>query len=289
MNRLGYLRAFAKSWQHGVLALLTLALPFAAAPDNGVALIAGATAYVLGWVFLGDSAWFRRKVDATQLARVAQEETATLARLQAEREALLARLPAEARRRYAALAEVCHDVEQQLARDEAGAESNERLDGLMWTFLGLLGNEANLATFIDKERDESFEKRIAAMEAEVRELEGEVAALEPGGRDYDTRMQLISSRQEGLESLRRRHEQFLRAGQNLELVRAEQERIAEQLKLLRADLYASKSVGQIRQRVSDTIDQLASSGRVSAEVPPAIRELPSFKTRRLGYDVRSES
>jgi hypothetical protein len=286
MTRLGYLKAFATSWQHGMLAIATIGLPIASAVP--LAIIGGAVAYVLGWVYLGDSRWFRRKVDAADLARLGREEDTAIARVQAERNALLARLPSDARERYSALAEVCRDIESQLTAAGSELAPAEKIDGLMWNYLSLLGNEATLEDFLLKESDEAFTAKRARLEKELAKLNQEVAATEPGTRDYEMKMQLVASRQEGLEALRRRHEQVERATENVRLVRAEQERIAEQLKLLRADLYASKAVGQISQRVSETIDSLASSGRISAEVPPSVPELPAFRTRRIGYDVKKE-
>ena len=183
---------------------------------------------------------------------------------------------------------MCRDIEAQLTAAGSEFAPVEKIDGLMWNYLSLLGSEATLDDFLLKEADEAFGPKLARHEKEIVQLNQEVAATEPGTRDYETKMQLVASRQEGLEALRRRHEQFQRASENVRLVRAEQERIAEQLKLLRADLYASKAVGQISQRVSETIDSLASSGRISAEVPPAVQELPAFRTRRVGYDVQKE-
>ncbi len=286
MTRLAYLKRFAKSWEHGLLALFTLGLPFAA--GEPLALVVGASAYVLGWVFIGDSRWFRRRVDAADLARLGKQEEVEIVRVQAERSALLARLPADARARYAALADVCRDIETQF---DAGSElaPADKIDALMWNYLSLLGSQAGLEEFIRKEKGEDFEPQVQRLEQAVAQLNQEVAATEPGTHDYETRMQLLGSRQEGLEALKRRHEQFLRAAENVRLVRAEQERIAEQLKLLRADLYASKAVGQISRRVNDTIDQLSSSGRISAEVPAPVPELPAFRTRRVGYDVQKEA
>ena len=287
MTRLGYLKAFAKSWQHGLLALVTLGGGFASGIP--LALIVGAAAYVLGWVFLGDSAWFRRKVDAVELKRLATDEDAAVTRVRAERAALLGRLPPVQRKRYESLTDVCRDIEAQLGGSAAATFPVEKLDGLMWSFLGLLGTETNLAGFIERERDEKFDERIAELQPAIKALEADLAAAEPGTPTYETRLQLLASKQEGLEALQRRHQQFQRAGENLELVRAEQDRIVQQLKLLRADVYASKSVNQISQRLNDTIDQLASSGRISADVAPAIQELPAFKTRRVGYKLQSES
>ncbi|BET67146.1 hypothetical protein ASA1KI_20640 [Opitutales bacterium ASA1] len=288
MTRLGYLKAFAKSFPHGVLALATLGVGFASGEPLG--LVVGATAYVLGWVFVGDSGWFRRRVDAARRAELERREDAAVAELRAERDALVARLIPPQRRRYDALVQVCRDIEGQLAGPSAAAIGFpvEKLDGLMWSFLGLLGNESNLATFIERETMEDFDARIQNLEPEVTTLEGELAQVEPGTPAYESRMQLLASRQESLEALRRRHGQFLRARENLALVRAELDRVEEQLKLVRSDLYASKSVGVVSLRVNDTIDQLASTGRLGGEVAPSIKEMPTLETRRLGYGLQSE-
>jgi len=286
MTRPGYLKAFASSFTHGVLALATLGAGFASGEPLG--LIAGATAYVLGWVFIGDSRWFRRRVDRAELEKLAREEEAALAGVRAERDSMVRRLIPPQRQRYDMLVGVCRDIETQLANSASSDFPVEKLDGLMWSFLGLLGSETNLAAFIEREIDEKFGERILELDPEVKALEASMARVEPGTPAYESRMQLLASRQESLEALRKRHQQFQRAAENLELVRAELDRIQEQLKLVRSDLYASKSVGQISQRVNDTIDQLASSGRFGTEVAPAIREMPAFKTRRVGYRMQSE-
>jgi len=287
MTRLGYLKSFATSFTHGVLALATLGAGFATGEPLG--LVAGATAYVLGWVFIGDSRWYRRRVDAVEFEKLAREEEATLAGVRAERDGMVRRLIPPQRQRYDSLVQVCRDIETQLANSNSSDFPVEKLDGLMWSFLGLLGNETNLAAFIEREIDEKFGERIFDLEPEVKALESAMSKVEPGTAAYESRMQLLASKQEALEALRKRHQQFQRAAENLELVRAELDRIEQQLKLVRSDLYASKSVGQISQRVNDTIDQLASSGRFSAEVGTAVKEMPAFKTRRVGYRLQSEA
>jgi DNA repair exonuclease SbcCD ATPase subunit len=244
---------------------------------------------VLGWVFIGDSRWFRRRVDAAELEKLTRQEEAALAGVRAERDAMVRRLIPPQRQRYDALVNVCRDIETQLANASTSDFPVEKLDGLMWSFLGLLGSETNLAAFIEREIDEKFGERISELEPELKALEASIAKVEPGTAAYESRMQLLASKQESLEALRKRHQQFQRAAENLELVRAELDRIQEQLKLVRSDLYASKSVGQVSQRVNDTIDQLASSGRFTSEEGPAIKEMPAFKTRRVGYKLQSEA
>ena len=287
MTRLGYLKAFATSFTHGVLSLATLGAGFASGEPLG--LIAGATAYVLGWVFIGDSSWFRRRVDAAAMEKLAGEESAAIAAVRAERDSLVRRLIPPQRQRYEALVNVCRDIEGQLSQAPESGFPVEKLDGLMWSFLGLLANETNLAAFIEREIDEKFGERILDLEPEVKALEADMARVEPGTPAYESRMQLLATKQESLDALRKRHQQFQRSAENLELVRAELDRIEQQLKLVRADLYASKSVGQISQRVNDTIDQLTSTRRLGTDVAPPLQEMPAFKTRRVGYRLQSEN
>jgi hypothetical protein len=284
VRRIDYLKAFLKSGDHAALALLTLGATFASGVP--LALVIGAALYVVGWVYLPDRAGFRAKVDARANAADATRETAALAELQAQRQKLFAQLDAAARKRYEELARVCADIEEQLAAAPADAGyPTGKIDGLMWSYLGLLATERNLQTYLAKEEAEDFPARIAAIEAELAKLDEELTKTPPDSPAYEGKFRLVGSKREGLESVRRRHEQFSRSGDNLAIVRAEQTRIEEQLKLLRADLFAAQSAGQFSQRISDTIDSLSTGSRVAAELTPAMPELPSLRTKRVGYKV----
>ena len=284
MRRIDYLKAFLKSGDHAALALLTLGATFASGVP--LALVIGAALYVVGWVYLPDRAGFRAKVDARANAAIGETETAALAALQAQRAKLFTQLDAAARKRYEELARVCADIEEQLAAAPADAAyPTGKIDGLMWSYLGLLATERNLQTYLAKEGAEDFPARIAAIEAELAKLDDELTKTPPDSPAYEGKFRLVGSKREGLESVRRRHEQFNRSGDNLAIVRAEQTRIEEQLKLLRADLFAAQSAGQFSQRISDTIDSLSTGSRVAAELTPAMPELPSLRTKRVGYKI----
>lgn len=290
MRRIDYLKAFAKSGEHAALALLTVAAPFAT--GQLLAMVIGAALYVTGWVVWPDSGPFKRKIDARAAAITNAQETVALAELQAQRQKLFAKLGSEARDRYAALAKVCSDIEGQLgdsAASATGTNPTEKLDGLMWSYLGLLATEANLGEFLEKESEEEFTAREQACVLEIKGLKDELAKLSPGSSNYETRFRLLGAKEEGCEALRRRHEQYRRASDNVAVVRAEQVRIEEQLKLLRADLYATQSAGQFTQRINDTIDSLASGSRIASEIAPTMPELPSLRSQRLGYAIRDRA
>ncbi|MFT3829799.1 MAG: hypothetical protein QM691_08855 [Opitutaceae bacterium] len=284
MRRIDYLKAFLKSGDHAALALLTLGVPFATGLP--LVLVIGAALYVVGWVYLPDRPGFRAKVDARAATAGEQQDAAALVSLQAERTRLFAQLNDSARRRYDDLARVCADIEEQLATAPAGTVApTDKLDGLMWSYLGLLATERRLDQHLVKEDSENFTARIAEAETELQELDAELTRTPPDSPAYETKFRLVSAKKEGLEALRRRHEQFNRSKDNLAVVLAEQNRIEEQLKLLRADFFANQSADVLASRISDTIDSLSTGSRVATEFAPTIPELPTLRTRRVGYQA----
>lgn len=284
MRRIDYLKAFLKSGDHAALALLTIGASFATGLP--LALVLGAAAYVVGWVFLPDRKGFRAKIDAIAAAAGEARDAVVLANLQAERARLFAQLNDSSRERYAALARVCADIEEQLAAAPAGTVApTDKLDGLMWSYLGLLASERRLDAHLVKEDSENFTARIAEFEAELKDLDADLTRTSPESPAYETKFRLVSAKKEGLEALRRRHEQFNRSMDNLAVVRAEQTRIEEQLKLLRADFFANQSADALASRISDTIDSLSTGSRVATELTSSMPELPSLGTRRLGYQA----
>src|ERR1043166_5205772 len=104
-----YHRQFLKSPQHATLALLTLGAGFMS--GMALPLIAGATLYSLGWIYLPDLPFFRRWVDRRHDAAKRAEDLQKVADFVQRREALVASLASERCARYTRLAQVCHDIE----------------------------------------------------------------------------------------------------------------------------------------------------------------------------------
>ncbi len=101
---------------------------------QGLALIVGATAYALGWIYLPDMGFFRKWVDRMRDQAKRAAALAQLAVFEQRREALLASLSPNRRERYHALAVVCQTIETAGAEspmntsDSAGAPRWRRLD-----------------------------------------------------------------------------------------------------------------------------------------------------------------
>jgi hypothetical protein len=286
-----YFAEFLKSPHHVWLGLLTLGSGFLLA--SPLPLIAGATAYALGWIYLPDMALFKKWV---QRRGENDRRAAALAQVQEflkRRESLLAALTASRRARYLEVAAVCRDIEtatadsQLAAQDPAGDPRLRKLDELMWTYLRLLGIEESLERFLETERREELPLVVQEAEGETNLLAQEIETLKAKGSSstLDARQRLLSSRMERLEVLRKRVERINTASDNLALVRSEQERLVEQIKLVRADAVAAKNAETLTARIDATVEHLDQTNKWISEMDEfkdLVGDMPATEFR-IGY------
>lgn len=304
---MNYRRAFWTSRHHMWLALLTLGLGFASGEPLG--LFAGATLYALGLVFVPDFAFFRRAIDARAQTADATAAAAQLIAFQKQHETLLAGLSTGRRSRHAQLVGVCRDIESASAEAQnAGLDLDTRrrkLDELAWTYLRMLNIEQSLEVYLETERKEQVPALVATLEAETPALAVEVDALKkitPRPHLLDGKERLLTSRLERLSALRQRLTRIEQAQANHDLVRSEQERLVEQVKLIRADAIAAKNADTLTARIDLSIEHLAATNKwlselaefkdLTAQMPaatsrPAASPLPSL-TRSAGFQSTSE-
>jgi hypothetical protein len=267
-------RAFLKSPHHAALAAATLGVGFATGEPLGV--IAGAVAYVLGWVYLPDFGFFRRWVEGKEQAQIAQEANSELAQFNARRDVLLAGLIASRRQRYHALADVCTSIEAAVGGPDDPRVG--KIEELMWTFLRLLSHEEALDRFLEVEAKENVPGLLEAAKAEVAGLEKEVQALRNAlSPSVSTKERLLNSRRELASTLEKRAARLEEARANLELVSAEQERLDQQIKLLRADAIATRDSAGLSARIDATTEQLTATNAW-------LREMDRFRDQ-LGGEV----
>lgn len=267
-----YHAEFWKSPHHAWMGLLTLGVGFLSA--QWLALILGATAYTLGWIYLPDLAFFRNWVERRRTQTKRAAALAQLAAFEQRRETLLASLSTSRRERYQALSAVCHTIEtattdNPLNPEDAAADPRLRkLDELMWTYLRLLTIEESLERFLEIERREDLPKMAAEGEAELSRLSAEVDALKAKGAGslLEQKQRLLASRQERIDVLRKRLQRIEQARENLALVVSEQERLDQQIKLIRADAVASKNAGTLTARIDATVEQLDQTNKWIAEM-----------------------
>jgi hypothetical protein len=288
-----YHAEFLKSPHHAVLALLTLGLGFLSAQLLG--LIVGVTAFVLGWIYLPDFPFFRRWVDHRHDNAKRAGEAQKVAEFVQRREALLRSLSPERRERYGRLAQVCRDIETASAdnllasADPSTDPRLRKLDELMWTYLRLLGIEQSLEQFLETERRENVPAILKDAETEAARLNAEIDALKAKGNDpnLETKQRYLGSRLERLEVLRKRAQRSEQAESNLALVVSEQERLDQQIKLIRADAVATKNAESLTARIDATVEHLDQTNKWLSELDEfkdLVGDMPSTELR-VGYQA----
>ena len=286
-----YRREFLKSPQHAVFGMLTLGLGFLSA--NLLGLVVGATAYALGWIYLPDMPFFRRWVDKRYEAARRAAEQQKVADFILRRDNLLSTLSPSRAERYGRLAAVCQDIERASAdnllasADPATDPRLRKLDELMWTYLRLLGIEESLVQFLETERREDLPAMLKEAEAEAARLTAELDALKAKGASaaLETRQRYVGSRLERLEVLRKREQRLAQTQENLALVVSEQERLDQQIKLIRADAIATKNAETLTARIDATVEHLDQTNKWISELDEfkdLVADMPATEMR-VGY------
>lgn len=267
-----YRRAFWTSRHHVWLAILTLGLGFASGEPLG--LVIGAVLYALGLIFLPDAGFFRRAIDSKAAASRNDALTAELAQFKQQQEQTLANLSSARRRKYDELLAVCQGIEAATAETQASAgidfETRRRkLEELSWTYLRMLGVEQALEVYLETERKEQLPAAAKSLEAEIQALTAEIGALEkqqPKPALLEGKQRLLTSRLERLAALNQRLHRIEQAGANHDLLRSEQERLLEQVKLIRADAIASRNADTLTSRIDLSIEHLSTTNKWLSEL-----------------------
>ncbi|HEV2208500.1 MAG TPA: hypothetical protein VG167_06965 [Verrucomicrobiae bacterium] len=295
MESPNYHREFFWSPHHVAWAILTLGLGFISASLLG--LIAGATAYVLGWIYLPDLSFFRAWVDRRQEAGRQAEDAQKVAEFMQRRDSLLRSLSSVGRERYVRLTQVCRDIENASADSPLASEPGtvdprlRKLDELMWTYLRLLGIQESLERFLETEQRENVPALVKDAESEAARLGTELEALKAKGGDttLETRQRYLGSRLERLEVLRKRQQRTEQAQANLQLVVSEQDRLDQQIKLIRADAVATKNAESLTARIDATVEHLDQTNKWLSELDEfkdLVGDIPATDGR-VGYQANA--
>ena len=288
-----YHREFLASPQHAALGLLTLGVGFMS--GMLLPLIAGVTCYTLGWIYVPDLPFFRRWVNRRRDAAKRADESQKVAAFVQRRNALITSLSPVRRECYSRLTAVCQDIETASAdnllasADPATDPRLRKLDELMWTYLRLLGIQESLEQFLQTERSEVVPAILKEAEAEATRLNAELEALKAKGNTavLDTKQRYLGSRLERLEVLRRRQQRSEQAEANLALVVSEQERLDQQIKLIRADAVATKNAEALTARIDATVEHLDQTNKWLSEMDEfkdLVGDMPPTELR-VGYQA----
>lgn len=293
-----YLKHFLKSPHHAWLGLLTLGTGLMYGDWPG--LLVGAAAYALCWVYVPDMPVFRRWTDRREETRRLRESHRQTELFVQRRDAVLARLTPTRRNRYSELAAICREIETDGADapvSPTGTSSAvdprlRRLEELMWTYLRLLTTEESLQAFLEKERDENLQSQVKSTEADVDRLAAndEEGVTPPDEQVRKSRERLRESRIELLDVLRRRVRRVEQAQASLEVVLAEQERLSQQVRLIRADKMAARKTDALSSMIDLTIANLDQTNKWLADMDDfrdITGDLPPGDVR-FGFGAASE-
>src|SRR5205814_9982306 len=96
-----------------------------------------------------------------------------------------------------------------------------------------------------------------------------------------------ASRLERLEVLRKRQQRIDQAQENLALVVSEQDRLDQQIKLIRADAVATKNADALTARIDATVEHLDQTNKWLSELDEFKDLVPDMPTTemRVGFDT----
>ncbi len=281
-------REFLASPHHAALAVATLGLGFLSAEP--LYLIAGATAYVVGWIFVPDMPLFRRYLEKKNEGVQRVAEQSELAAFNVKRSTLIDGLTPSRRERYFTLTRVCKDIEEAVA-DSPDDPRLRKLEELMWTFLRLLTIEESLFEFLETETREDVPKLLGEATEEVARLRADLEAVKAGGASpaVDAKERLLTSREEVLATMQKRADRLETAQTNLALIHSEQERLEQQIKLIRADSIATRNAGALTARIDATVENLEHTNQLLSQMDQfrdLLTDLP-VSAQRTGFGERT--
>ncbi len=239
-----YFKLFWKSREH-LATVGILAVAFAVA--NPLALIIGAGAYALGWVYLPTSKWFRDKIEAAAKAKGDAALDAERAKFVDQRDRILLELPEAESARYWALADAC----QEMLRKNPDEAAFGKLHELMWTFLSMLGMRWDLEKFLSGGSDGKLDADIAALEAEIAGLKAS-----PG------RERLVVSKEGLMETLHTHRDMRKQSKENAEVLASELTRLEHVIQLLQADAAANTRSNVLSAKLDAGVESLQESRRI---------------------------
>jgi len=105
------------------------------------------------------------------------------------------------------------------------------------------------------------------------------------GDAVEIRQRFLGSRLERLDVLRKRQQRLKQAQENLDLVVAEQDRLDQQIKLIRADAVATKNADALTARIDATVEHLDQTNKWLSELDEfkdLVADMPATEMR-IGY------
>ncbi len=284
-----FLRSTPHLWF--VLGVLGASLVSAEIVNPIASLVFGATLYALGLVYLPDSPFFKRYLSRQTEKLRRESEEKKLSAFRAVRDAQIISLSDTRRARYDELVRVCKDIETATADNNVTSDLSalnaqlRKLDELMWTYLRLLSIEQTLEVFLETERRDDIPALCSQAEQELAALTTELEKMKTGNAPVDKiqyKERLLSSRTERLAVLKKRLERIDQAKSNIDILISEQQRLAQQIKLIRADSIASRNTEALSSRIDASVQHLDQTNKWLSEMSEfkdIVGDIPDTESR----------
>jgi len=271
-RNVNYLREFFYSKYNGILAGVTIGLGMIS--GHPFMLIAGIVGYGLGLMFLHDCSWFQNKMSEKYDQIDKLEAYKQVEKFKAMRAKQLEALSLSRKERYINLVSVGKAIEQATAETVSDSENTmdsrlRKIDELIWTFLKLLTIEQSLEVFIESERQDDLPKELKEVEDRLLELAKEIDELK---KTVGTNALVLSSKEQ--------------AKANIEVVSAEQERLQQQVKLIRADAIATRNTESLTSRIDASLEHLGETNKWISEMndfKDIVGDMPQNISSRIGF------
>jgi hypothetical protein len=278
------------SHYHAYLGLSTIGMGLLTGHPFGV--IVGAFAYAMGWLYLPDSNFFKKTIDdKVALAKKLEEEKKVEA-FRIKQTKVLNGLNENHLAVYRKLKIVCTDIERIIGESSIDTQSIRlsSLDRLMWAYLRLLGMQEMLENFMDSETENNLDLQISDAKKDIDELSVQLKEAKEKADNLpslvETKERVIKSKQDRLDAIKQRKERIELAKNNLSYVIAEQERLHEQIMLMRSDVMASRDAQSLSVKIDATVDHIEQANQIMKQfegLTEMTDDLPSTNATRIGY------
>ena len=255
--------------------------------------------YALVWIYGPDTGFFRKWVDDKRASAQRVLDDEKILAFENKRDRIIAGLNRPDQAKYWDLVNVCKEIEK-IGGDSStfGNPNNDprlhKLHELMWTFLRLLNIQERIHSFLGDEEEENLPRQIELAQSEVTKLETQQAELRINNNPTVTsRERFLNSRKDRLLVLQKRLERIDQAKNNLALITSEQERLFEQVKLIRSDAVASKHADAFTARIDSSMEHLGEAQELLSQLGDfrdlTSDEVPQTDSRRIGYGAQDSA
>ena len=293
-SEISYVKEFIKSpWGIG-LAILTIGLGFLT--GHWFWLTAGVIAYCLGVMFLHDCKWFSSKVNGELDQKNKLLTNQKIEEFKLRRRKYYESLTQTRRTKYDEVLVIARDIEKATSDSVSGPEESfearlQKIDELVWTYLKLLCIEQSLERFITYEKQDDVPEDIKKVDQILQKYYGEITELKKdevkNAITITGKERLLASYKDQREVLEKRIQRLTQAESNMEIVDAEEQRLTQQIKLIRGDAIAARNTDAISARIDDSIAQLGETNKWIDDLTDfkdIVADVPDFSSGRIGLD-----